>query len=66
MNLIDDVYARVIARDPDQPEFHQAVKEVLDSLGPVMERHPEYVDANILARIVEPERVMQFRVPCPG
>ena len=63
MSLIDDVYANVIARDPDQPEFHQAVKEVLDSLGPVMERHPEYADANILARIVEPERVIQFRVP---
>jgi glutamate dehydrogenase (NADP+) len=63
MSLIDDVYASVIARDPDQPEFHQAVKEVLDSLEPVMRRHPEYTDANILARIVEPERVMQFRVP---
>ena len=63
MSLIDEVYESVIARDPDQPEFHQAVKEVLDSLAPVLERHPEYADANILGRIVEPERVIQFRVP---
>ena len=63
MSLIDEVYQSVIARDPDQPEFHQAVKEVLDSLDPVLERHPEFADANILARMVEPERVIQFRVP---
>ena len=63
MSLIDEVYESVIARDPDQPEFHQAVKEVLDSLEPVLERHPEFADANILARMVEPERVIQFRVP---
>lgn len=63
MSLIDEVYESVIARDPDQPEFHQAVKEVLDSLAPVLERHPEFADANILGRIVEPERVIQFRVP---
>jgi glutamate dehydrogenase (NADP+) len=63
MSLIDEVYESVIARDPDQPEFHQAVKEVLDSLAPVLEKHPEFADANILGRIVEPERVIQFRVP---
>ena len=61
--MIEKIYEEMIARDPDQPEFHQAVKEVLDSLGPVLERHPEYVDANILSRIVEAERIMQFRVP---
>ncbi|MBJ23545.1 MAG: NADP-specific glutamate dehydrogenase [Euryarchaeota archaeon] len=61
--MIEKIYEEMIARDPDQPEFHQAVKEVLDSLGPVLERHPEYVDANILGRIIEAERIMQFRVP---
>jgi len=53
----------VIKRNPNEPEFHQAVKEVLESLEPVIERHPEYVQAGILERIVEPERVIMFRVP---
>jgi glutamate dehydrogenase (NADP+) len=53
----------VLKRDPGQPEFHQAVKEVLDSLEPVLEKRPEYQDQRILERIVEPERVLQFRVP---
>ncbi len=61
--MIEKIYETMLARDPNQPEFHQAVKEVLDSLGPVMERHPEYVEANILGRIIEAERIMQFRVP---
>jgi len=51
----------VIARDPDQPEFHQAVEEVLDSLAPVIEDNPDYMD--VVMGMVEPERVMQFRVP---
>ena len=55
------VYKRVIARDPDQPEFHQAVEEVLDSLAPVIEDNPDYMD--VVMGMVEPERVMQFRVP---
>ncbi len=55
------VYERVIARDPDQPEFHQAVEEVLDSLAPVIEENPEYMD--VVNGMVEPERVIQFRVP---
>eukprot|EP00606_Chrysophyceae_sp_TOSAG23-5_P000819 GSChrysophyteH2.ASY1.ANO1.1625.1 assembled CDS len=57
----DAIYAKVIARDPDQPEFHQAVKEVLESLEPVLEAHPEYV--SVVERIVEPERLIHFRVP---
>jgi glutamate dehydrogenase (NADP+) len=61
--MIEKIYETMLARDPNQPEFHQAVKEVLDSLGPVMERHPEYVEANILGRIIEAERIIQFRVP---
>ena len=53
----------VIKRNPAEPEFHQAVKEVLDSLAPVLERHPEYERNRILERLVEPERVFMFRVP---
>jgi len=50
-------------RDPDQPEFHQAVWEVLETLEPVFESHPEYRDARILERLTEPERIVTFRVP---
>ena len=57
------VYEQVLKRNPGEAEFQQAVKEVLDSLGPVFEKHPEYVEAKILDRIVEPERQIMFRVP---
>ncbi len=50
-------------RDPAQPEFHQAVGEVMDSLGPVLDAHPAWGRANLLERMLEPERVLQFRVP---
>ena len=60
-NSIKNVYDNVISRDPNQPEFHQAVEEVLDSLGPVIEANPEYID--VVKSMVEPERVIQFRVP---
>ena len=53
----------VIARNPHEPEFHAAVREVLGSLEVVLERHPEYREAKILERLVEPERVIAFRVP---
>ena len=53
----------VTAKNPGEKEFHQAVKEVVESLVPVMERHPEYKKAKILERIVEPERTIMFRVP---
>jgi glutamate dehydrogenase (NADP+) len=62
-NLIQAVYEQVLRRNPGEVEFHQAVKEVLDSLEPVLEKHPEYVEAKILDRIVEPERQIIFRVP---
>jgi glutamate dehydrogenase (NADP+) len=55
--------AMVKAKNPAEPEFHQAVHEVLESLEMVLERHPEYVEAKIVERIVEPERVIMFRVP---
>ncbi|MGI6084940.1 MAG: NADP-specific glutamate dehydrogenase [Acetivibrionales bacterium] len=63
MKLLAGVYEQVVKRNPGEPEFHQAVKEVLESLEPVAERHPEYVKAGIFDRIVEPERQIIFRVP---
>ncbi len=60
---IEEVLKVVNHRDGNQTEFVQAVTEVLHSLGPVLEKHPEYIDNNILERIVEPERAIQFRVP---
>ncbi|MFX0094072.1 MAG: NADP-specific glutamate dehydrogenase [Candidatus Hodarchaeota archaeon] len=58
----DPIYAQVLKRNPGETEFHQAVKEVLDTLDPVLERHPEFVEAKIVDRIVEPERQLMFRV----
>jgi glutamate dehydrogenase (NADP+) len=55
--------ARVKAKNPAEPEFHQAVEEVVESLSLVLERYPEYRAAKILERMVEPERVLMFRVP---
>lgn len=63
MSYVSDVYAKVVARNPNEPEFLQAVKEVLESLEPVFEKHPEFEKAGILERIVEPERQIIFRVP---
>ncbi|HSL20975.1 MAG TPA: NADP-specific glutamate dehydrogenase [Vicinamibacterales bacterium] len=60
---IRDLIAEVKAKNPSEPEFHQAVTEVLESLDPVLERRPEYRSARILERIVEPERLIMFRVP---
>ncbi len=54
---------RVIAKNPAEPEFHQAVKEVVDSLVPCIEKHPEYVEHKILERMTEPDRIFIFRVP---
>ena len=53
----------VNARDPFEKEFHQAVTEVVDSVKPVLDKNPEYRHAGIMERVVEPERVIQFRVP---
>ncbi len=62
-SFVDTFMADLKAKHPAQPEFHQAVEEVITSLEPVLERHPEYKEAKILERIVEPERVILFRVP---
>ena len=59
----ESVLTLVKAKNPSEPEFHQAVQEVLHSLEPVLTRHPEYRSAKILERMVEPERVIIFRVP---
>ncbi|HHW68680.1 NADP-specific glutamate dehydrogenase [Defluviitalea raffinosedens] len=61
-SYLQEVMDRVIAKNPAEPEFHQAVREVLHSFEPVLERHPEYIKAGIVDRIVEPERVIMFRV----
>ena len=63
MSYTKDIFELVKKRNPGELEFHQAVDEVLTSLAPVMERHPEYEKARILERITEPERVLMFRVP---
>ncbi len=60
---IENVIQRVIQRDPHQPEFQQAVREVLTTLDPVIKEHPEFEEHGILERIVEPDRVIMFRVP---
>ena len=60
---IAGVMETVKKRNPGEPEFHQAVTEVLESLAPVLEAHPEYVEAGLVERLVEPERIIKFRVP---
>ncbi len=62
-DTVKDFMAHVKGKNPNEPEFHQAVQEVVDSLKLVLERFPEYRTARILDRIVEPERVIMFRVP---
>jgi glutamate dehydrogenase (NADP+) len=62
-DYINEVLEKVKNRNASEPEFLQAVEEVLVSLAPVLEKHPEYVEANLLERMVEPERQILFRVP---
>ncbi len=61
--FVENFMAEVRAKNPAQPEFHQAVEEVAASLALILDKHPEYSKAKILERIVEPERVIMFRVP---
>jgi len=63
MSYVQEAFDRVKLRDPDQPEFHQAVWEVLETLEPVFDKHKEFKEARILERLTEPERVISFRVP---
>ncbi|MFC2758020.1 NADP-specific glutamate dehydrogenase [Propionibacterium acidifaciens] len=60
---VQSIYDGVLDRNPGQPEFHQAVKEVFESIEPALERKPEYLDAAILERVTEPDRQIMFRVP---
>jgi len=61
--FVDGVMETVLARNPGEPEFHQAVQEVLESVSVVIDAHPEFVRARIMERLVEPERQVLFRVP---
>ena len=63
MNYVDKVLAELIAKNPAQPEFHQAATEVLNTIKPVIEADKKYEDAALLERLVEPERQIMFRVP---
>ena len=64
MSYVDEVIAKVIEKNPAQPEFHQAVKEVLESLKPIVDANEEkYRKEALLERLVEPERQILFRVP---
>ena len=60
---LSDLMDRVIRRNPGENEFHQAVREVLESLEPVLEQSPEYIESGVMESIVEPERIIKFRVP---
>ena len=62
MSYTEEVYERVVAQNPGEPEFHQAVKEVLDSLKVVIDKNEEkYRSVSLLERLVEPERIISFR-----
>ena len=60
---LENLMETVVKRNPAEPEFHQAVREVLESLEPVIEAHPEYIEKGVIDSLVEPERVIYFRVP---
>ena len=63
MPYLEKVMQTVISRNKSENEFHQAVREVLESIEPVLEKHPEYIESGIIETLVEPERVIKFRVP---
>ena len=60
---LNELMERVIKRNANEPEFHQTVKEVLESIEPVIEKRPDYITSGVLERMVEPERIIKFRVP---
>ncbi len=61
--LIERIYRDVVRRNPGEVEFHQAVKEVIDTLAPVLRKYPQYAEHKVIERICEPERQIIFRVP---
>ena len=60
---LNELMEKVIKRNAGETEFHQAVKEVLESLEPVIDQRPDYITSGVLERMVEPERIIKFRVP---
>lgn len=60
---VEGIYDSVVERDPLQKTFHQAVYEVLENIEPAIDKYPQYKEHKILERIIEPERIVQFRVP---
>ncbi len=60
---MEQIFSRIVQRDPEQKEFHQAVHEVMETVRPVLDRNPEYRQLAVLERVTEPERVIMFRVP---
>ena len=60
---LERTYEAVLRRNPGEAEFHQAVREIFESLGPMLDKNPRYVEAAVLSRICEPERQIIFRVP---
>ena len=63
LKYLNELMERVEKRNPNEPEFHQTVKEVLESIEPVLEQRPEYITSGVVERMVEPERIIKFRVP---
>ena len=63
MNYVEKVLKNLKKKNPNEPEFHQAATEILNSLAPIVEKHPEYEAAGLLERFTEPERIVMFRVP---
>jgi glutamate dehydrogenase (NADP+) len=63
LQYLNELMETVIKRNPGEPEFHQTVREVLESIEPVIEQRPEYITSGVLERMVEPERIIKFRVP---
>ena len=63
LQYLNELYERVVKRNPGETEFHQTVEEVLSSIEPVLEQRPDYITTGVMERIVEPERIIKFRVP---
>ena len=63
LDYLNDLYERVVKRNAGEPEFHQTVKEVFESIEPVLMQKPEYIESGVIERMVEPERIIKFRVP---
>ena len=60
---LNELFERVVKRNPGETEFHQTVEEVLSSIEPVLEMSPQYIESGVIERMVEPERIIKFRVP---